>query len=218
MDDVDCEGSLAIAQDRETDVLAWINWFEEPRCILQTLRTHPPGESHAAASGHLIVEAAPGADVFIKPLDVVGAIPVKGPPDVQGYLTFIELPRGWYEVSLMTGLEVAFRTPVEIGTDGIGQIDIVVPPPAVPLECVDIAVRPCEAAMLEAWAWGLFPRSQQWPDVSAISVGPTNTKTCQSEPGSVNELDVTFDFVDETEHTWHLTRRPGGHLHVCPLY
>lgn len=218
MGDAECAGTFDIMEDQETDVLAWLNWWEEPRCILQSLRTHPAGETHSAATGQLIVEATPGADVRITPLDVIGGLPIKGPPDVRGYLTFIELPQGWYELSLMNGLDVAFRTPVEIGADGIGQLDVVIPPPDVPLECVEIAQRPCEAAMLEAWAWGLFAGDQQPGTLSGVSVGPASSKTCGSEPGSINELDVTFDFADGTSIAVSLTRRAGGHLHPCPAY
>ena len=218
MGGVVCAGTFDIVEEQETDVLAWLNWFEEPDCIVQSLRTHPAGETHGAATGQLIVEAVPGADVRITPLDIVGALPTKGPPDVEGYLAFTELAMGWYELSLMKGLEVAFRTPVEIGADGIGQLDVVKPPPDVPLDCVGIAQRPCEAAMLEAWAWGLFPRNQQVGTLTAATVGPASSKTCQSEPGSVNELDITFEFSDAASTSISLTRTATGPLHPCPAY
>ena len=72
--------------------------------------------------------------------------------------------------------------------------------------------------MLEAWAWGPFPRTQQPGTLAAVSVGPASLKTCQSEPGSVNELDVIFKFEDAASIPISLTRRPGGHLHPCPAY
>ncbi len=218
MDGTACDGAMEVVADNEADVLAWINWFEDPRCLVQPTRTHAIAETHAADRAQLIVEAAPGADVRIKPLDVPGAAPVKGPPDVAGYVAFVELAAGWYEVSLFENDEVTFRTPFELGVDIAHGIDIVVPPPPVPLECVGIDQRPCEAAMVEAWSWGLSPRTQQWPEVQAITVGPASTRTCPSEPGSINELDVTFDFVDARSHVIHMTRTAPGFLHPCPAF
>jgi hypothetical protein len=218
MDGVDCDGSIDVVADQETDVLAWINWFEEPRCILQSVRTHPSGAAHAGDRGQLVVLAAPGADVRIKRLDVIGLAPVKGPPDVQGYVAFVELPAGWFETSLTEGDDVVFRTPVELAVGGARSIDVVIPPPAVPLECVDVGRRPCEAAMLEAWSYGMYPRTQEIGPIASVTVGPATLETCQSEPGSINELEATFEFEDKTSYTVQLTRTPPGYLHACPAY
>ena len=218
MDGSDCLGSVNVLADHEIDVLAYIQWFEDPRCVLQSVGVHPPSEAHTGARGQIIVEAEPGADVRVEALDVPDAQPFKGPPDVAGYVTFVELAAGWYEVSLRDEDKVVFRTPVEIGVDGIGQVDIVVPPPVVPLKCIEIEQRPCEAAMLEAWSFGLFPSIHDPGKISRVTVGPAASRTCGSEAGSVNELDVTFERVHDTTNVISMTRSPSGFLHVCPAF
>lgn len=215
-DDRVCDGSVAIRSNMETDVVLAL---ASDACAVSTTDTHPAGSIRhpelptTASVGAFLPFGLPSAFV-VRPVDAPAATPaaqeaVDGPPwEVEP----IVVQPGRYEVSVLLDGVVLAREELDLERGESTFVNLRVLPAGLPRDCGEVAAAPCQSAIAEAYAWGLFLEGDT--TVSAVGVRPTTYTGCNAP--FTPEYTVTFVLANpKVEIAVTVGRGPDGHLGVC---
>lgn len=204
-----CLGALTIASGMEVDA----EYGEFDGCRVNVIDTHPIGsiahpQPHTAINAMLPVDA----ELVVRSLDPLNPMAdIRLPSGPRGEIEDVAVKPGRYELFALVGGEVLTSKVVDVKRGQRWVHNLRVLSPDVPRDCGTVNATDCEAAIAEAYAWGLFIESGQ--DLRSVEVRHTKYGACDGNLD--NRWDLTFEVrpVGNIEVTVGVLKHGG--LAVC---